>query len=659
MTQWLRDFHSGLEGDVSEKPRYFRTLRRIFADQADVFAVLSLLFLKAAVFPAVAGLSEGSIQQWKTDLATILLCTGWLVLLKPPLRRPILLLVDVLLSALAIGDLWYMRYFSDVLCVSLWVSAGNALGIRHSIAAVMQPVDVIFFLDCLVIPLAWWLRPAPAPALNPLRSRTQVFACLMALGVLTLSQAVYTRISRFGAGLYVDIWSQPYFVRVNGLPFFHAQDCLRFAWDHVGPRPAPSPQKFAEARAIYAQLDVERAQGPRLALHAVARSKNVIHLQLEAFQAHLIGLNVQGQAITPNLNMLADESIYVHDFYHQTAQGRTSDAEWTTLCGLQPLAVGSVFFRFAQFQQQCLPAILQQNGYQTVAYHANDSAFWNRLKTYPRLGIERFVAKTDFVADDQAAYGLSDGSFLRQVLADLKRQKAPFFAHIVTLSSHHPFQLPKAMRTLELGALDAQPVGDYLQAVHYVDEQVGIFIAGLRQAGLLDSSVIVVFGDHDKGPVTDKAATEQVFGPIDGNELRVLDWSRRVPLSIRLPNARVRQQIVGPAGNLDIAPTLLHLLGISAMNRDFLGHNLLDPAPHTVAFRSGAAVDATHYLAPPQDAAAARLCIDRRSENAVPLAACATVAAGAVEQLEFSDWLIRSGQSRATLTNSGAAPSNK
>lgn len=644
--------------DTSQKTRYLSRLRVNLADHADVLAVQALLFLKAATFPVAAGLCEGSIQQWKTDFATVLLCTSWLVLLKPPWRRPLLVVVDVALSALTIGDLWYMRYFSDVLCMSLWVSAGNALGIGHSIAAVMQRSDLLYFADCLIIAAVWWRRRKQMSVQNSPRARLRLFAVLMLLGALSLGQAVYTRISQFGSGLYVDIWSQPYFVRVNGLPFFHVQDCLRFGWDHLMPTPAPTAPKLAQAQALYAKLDADRAKWPQLPLYAVARQANVINLQIEAFQAQLLELRVRGQEITPNLNALAKESLYIHEFFHQTAQGRTSDAEWTTLCSLQPLAVGSVFFRFGQFTQQCLPAILQQNGYTTVAYHANDSAFWNRLQTYPRLGIARFVAKNDFVAEDHLAYGLSDGSFLRQVLADLKRQKAPFFAHIVTLSSHHPFELPKHLRTLDLADLDTQPVGDYLQAAHYVDAQIGIFISGLRQARLLDTSVIVLFGDHDKGPITDKPATEQVFGRIDGTALRALGWSRRVPLLVRLPNGRDYQDITGAAGNLDIAPTVLHLLGISAADRDFLGHNLLDPADHPVVFRNGAAVDRTHYAAPAPDGSGCGFCFDRQTGSAVALSACATLWASAQTELEFSDWLIRSGQSRKTLTHSPAAASN-
>lgn len=67
---------------------------------------------------------------------------------------------------------------------------------------------------------------------------------------------------------------------------------------------------------------------PAIVEKGAASGRNVIMLQLESFQNFLIGLEVDGQEITPNLNQLARQSLYFPNFYQQVGQGNTSDAEF-------------------------------------------------------------------------------------------------------------------------------------------------------------------------------------------------------------------------------------------------------------------------------------------------------------------------------------------
>ena len=75
----------------------------------------------------------------------------------------------------------------------------------------------------------------------------------------------------------------------------------------------------------------------------------------------------------------------------------------------------------------------------------------------------------------------------------------PFFAHVITLSSHHPYTLPKDEITLDLGPLRRTYLGRYFRSVNYVDRAVGRFLKPLRESGVLDRSILIVLGDHDMG----------------------------------------------------------------------------------------------------------------------------------------------------------------
>ncbi|MFP3490372.1 hypothetical protein R0K20_22500, partial [Staphylococcus sp. SIMBA_130] len=82
------------------------------------------------------------------------------------------------------------------------------------------------------------------------------------------------------------------------------------------------------------------------------------------------------------LNDLIDESYYFPNFYHQTAQGKTSDSEFILENSLYGLPSGAVFFTHSGNEYNASPEILSENGYYNAVFHANNKSFWNRDVMY-------------------------------------------------------------------------------------------------------------------------------------------------------------------------------------------------------------------------------------------------------------------------------------
>src|SRR5690606_31386383 len=78
-----------------------------------------------------------------------------------------------------------------------------------------------------------------------------------------------------------------------------------------------------------------------------------------------------------------------------------------------------------------------------------------------------------------------------------QQQKQLFYAQLITVSSHHPYQIAEQFQkhTLPESLIGTQ-LGNYLQTIHYVDEQLSILIEQLKQEKLWDSSMLVLYGDH-------------------------------------------------------------------------------------------------------------------------------------------------------------------
>jgi phosphoglycerol transferase MdoB-like AlkP superfamily enzyme len=241
--------------------------------------------------------------------------------------------------------------------------------------------------------------------------------------------------------------------------------------------------------------------------------------------------------------------------------------------------------------------------------------------------------------------GLSDGAFFEQVLPLLAKQRQPFAAYLVTLSMHHPYRLPAGHARLDVGVLEGTRIGGYLQSAHYFDEVFGTFLSRLDSIGLLDRSVLALYGDHpanygSESALRDVLVRYAAYAPPErGPDLRLWQADHRLAFMIRLPQGAHARRVAAPAGHLDIAPTLLDLLGIDEHQMVSLGRNILAGPKSFVAFRDGSFVSGdTLCVAASSDELA--WCRDTRSGGEVPTASQQVNVADAKERLAVSDQLL-------------------
>ena len=154
-----------------------------------------------------------------------------------------------------------------------------------------------------------------------------------------------------------------------------------------------------------------------------------------------------------------------------------------------------------------MATLLKDNGWTTAtAFHGYTNTFWNRNLAYPGQGFDAYLSGSDYYAEptEKAGMGVSDGEFFVRAVDYLKTQEGPFYAFMVTLTSHYAFELPAQYNMLTLHEEHVGTLfGNYLQSVHYFDYAVGMFIDALKDAGLYDNTVLTFYGDHFGLPVYD------------------------------------------------------------------------------------------------------------------------------------------------------------
>jgi phosphoglycerol transferase MdoB-like AlkP superfamily enzyme len=277
-----------------------------------------------------------------------------------------------------------------------------------------------------------------------------------------------------------------------------------------------------------------------------------------------------------------------------------------------------------------------------VSAVAFEPGFWNRQVMHPAYGFQHSLFEPDFQMTEQIGWGLNDRDFLQQMVPRLASLPRPFAAWLITLSLHHPFDaFPDSHKTLKLGALEGSSFGNYLHAMHFFDQALADFRAALDRDGLLERSVVVVFGDHDAGFARDTQLARTIgIGP----DAAAWTMNDRVPLFIHVGGrgAQAELPLTGdraePAGQTDFAPTILSLLGVDATALPYVGRNLLGPpADAPVPRPYGEWLDARHlFLA----RGPASTCVDLVRLAAAPAADCRAADAEARRERDVSRLVV-------------------
>jgi len=615
-------------------------------------------------------------------IGSILLASFWTLWLPPQGRSIALGALNVLLTVLIFADLVYYRYFGDFLTVPVLLQAGQVGDLGGSIRELIRVADLWLIADWAVWavfmavrrirhgggnrhPSGWLRSTSRSNALgrgsfSPISfsgtSRRTLgwrrFRRLYTgIGIFVLGFALTLGPIRFytqtwAVGLFENNWWNVSLYNVTGLLGFHYYDASRYLKEHLGGGQTVSPEEQEEIRQWFIEAS-QRRQADN-ALFGKYAGSNVIVIQAEAFMNFMIGKTISGQEITPNFNKLMGESLYFSNFYHQTGQGRTSDADFSSNSSLHPLPTGSVAVRYPNHTFDVLPQILKtEASYTADAFHAYEGSFWNRNNMYQAMGYDRFYSKKDFQLDEPLGWSLGDKSFFRQSLTIMAQEKQPFYSFMITLSSHHPYTLPAGLQELDTGEFKGTIFGDYLQAVHYVDAALGEFVEGLKQEGLWDHTILAFYGDHDNS-ITDKAVYEQFFGK-SLSELDVHQIMNQVPLLIHLPDGQHAGVYEEPAGQLDLTPSLLHLLGFSSDSYYMMGNNLFadlgseHARDRLVVLRSGAYTDGERYYIPSDDNLFTNgSCYDLTNRKITEIEACRAKHEEAMKRLRFSDEIITS-----------------
>ena len=359
--------------------------------------------------------------------------------------------------------------------------------------------------------------------------------------------------------------------------FYPTEAALEQVFTPIKNLPDGTTAQTLQANGTAASASIRTKEGPALqdshfvpALQleegaTVGSKRNIVILIVESFAAENMSfLNPElPESLTPFLDSLSREGLLCTNAF---ANGRKSiDAVPSILASMPSLITSFAVTPYATNDLNGLPDILKEMGYYCAFLHGAPNNSMGIRAVSHLCGVDNYFGKTEFGDDSKfdGAWGIWDEYFLPFAANTIGTFKEPFCASIFTLSSHHPFKLPK-----EYEGVFPQGATDLQRVTPYTDMSLRKFFEQARKSDWYKNTIFVITPDHST--LTGHAPKYKT--PI---------WSTSIPIIFYAPGFIKPGRYNAPVQQLDIMPTLLGLLNYNkpyfAFGRDLNRDSTLQP----------------------------------------------------------------------------------
>ena len=576
-----------------------------------VVCVLNSTLLRIFTMPTMENYL--SFKPIIADLAVVTIIGSFSYLFKGKKRYIYLLVWAVIFTAICTINSAYYTFYTSFASVSM-LSLTQYIGeVGDAVVEnVLQIKDLVYILP-LIFFIYYYHRLAKKDKYKIYSKTTRIKkfkntiitgAVILFLFIISLSSL---EISRF-----VKQWNREYIVMRFGIYMYQGNDIIASIQPKIS-----AMFGYDDAKKEFNEYYKDRKdeQDYTNEYTNIFEGRNVIVIHAESMQDIALNRTFNGEEVTPNLNRLIDEGLFFTNFYSQVSVGTSSDTELTFNTSLMPTQNGTAFVSYFDRTYIATPSLMKEKGYYTFSMHANNADFWNRRAMHESLGYDKFYSKETYDVDKEnvIGLGLSDKEFFAQSVEKIKKiseEHEKYYGLLITLTNHTPFsdidkygEFAVTMKTtitnedgtteeIEAPYLEGTKLGNYFKSVHYADAALGEFFQAMDESGLLDNTVVILYGDHDArlprsdynlmnnyDPVTDsvKSKDDETYEEYDSFDYEL---DRKVPLLIWTKDGKVKGKVDYTMGMYDIMPTIGNMLGF--YNKYALGHDIFETKENNI-----------------------------------------------------------------------------
>ncbi len=289
---------------------------------------------------------------------------------------------------------------------------------------------------------------------------------------------------------------------------------------------------------------------------------HVIFLFLESFRAKNIGVLGSSFGLSPSFDKWSKEGILFSQFHSNGLL--TSSAMISSLFGILPMFHPSYLRSYLNLPLRGIPQILREQGYENGMILGGSGSFQSWERFFEMNDFQEIISKSDMIATfpdaESTSWGVHDEWIYKKALSWLRARKNPAFLTLLTASCHHPWLLPNSWK----GKVEGHP---YFQTFSYADWALGQWLGRLEKSGLMEKTLIFIFGDHGQelGERGEKSLVNR----------HLYQENIHVPLLL-LAKGKLKKPLIfaEPCSQVDLLPTLLDLLNIGSHHHG-MGESLL------------------------------------------------------------------------------------
>ena len=310
------------------------------------------------------------------------------------------------------------------------------------------------------------------------------------------------------------------------------------------------------------ELDLNNIGSRTSSYYESIPSTNLIIVLVESMESWPLQSDYLAPIVAPNLSKLLTNNhvAFFNKIKSQVLKGRSSDGQLLINTGLLPIQNGAAVMKYPN---NIYPNIA---GMFTSSYIVNPSPnCYNQDTMSVRYGY--------LMSSEPANETWQDEHVCSQTIQHIGNLSSPFCIQTITISMHVPFSISNNIQldTNAPGALDA-----YLKCYHYTDSCIGAFVDSiLANPALVDSTTIIITGDHT---CFNSTFLNNYHDYAVANNLSIASGESFCPLIIYSPKIEQNIHIDDLCYQMDIFPTILHLIGCENYYWHGFGVNLLDSA---------------------------------------------------------------------------------
>ena len=271
---------------------------------------------------------------------------------------------------------------------------------------------------------------------------------------------------------------------------------------------------------------------------------NVVFVLFESYGSMYVGPN-NPESYTPFLDSILKESMY---FEYGIANSKTSMDALPSVVASIPSWMNESFIlsSYSMNQFQSLPSILKKRGYTSAFFHGSTNGSMRFDAFASAAGFDHYFGRSEYPVSSHydGNWGIPDHYFMPWSVGEINKLSEPFFSMIFTISSHHPYKIPKDFQSKVKYGPD--PI---CKAISYSDYAFNEFWKKAKRQEWFENTLFVFCADH--------------VGPTGRKGRSNLEWSFRIPIAYYHPNQKLpKVDLNTSTQQIDIMPTVLDLLNI-------------------------------------------------------------------------------------------------